>query len=265
MSGDKPDVDLTDRSPKGKRKKTRKWSQITGITLHQTGIHGFSSKAWRKVTSHLGVHDDGTIYLIHPLEAYLWASNSLNKDTVAIEVCGNFRFCEDDEGSYWKKGGGPTLLSDDAREGIRRAIRFIVNEVAANGGEVRYIYAHRQGRRAKSLCPGELVWKAGGVWAQEELGLSDGGFGYKRKTGRPIPSEWDPRFAARQAGIEGPFFFSASDYRYEIDDDAFASVGEHPDEDEEEEAGMTPFEDDDDEDDDDGPLRLTARRPPRRT
>ena len=102
------DVDLRSKSPKDKRKRRRKWSQITGITLHQTGIHGFGERAWPRVTAHLGVHSDGRVFLIHPLESYLWSSDALNRDTVAIEVAGNFLGDLDKPSSYWQQGGGPS-------------------------------------------------------------------------------------------------------------------------------------------------------------
>ncbi len=192
----KIDVDLRELSPKEKRKRVRKWSDITGITLHQTGIHGFGERAWKKVTAHLGVHSDGRVYLIHPLESYLWSSNSLNRDTIAIEVAGNFLGDLDRPNSYWKKGGGPSELSEAMIAGLRRAIRYIIKEIAAQGGRIEHVYAHRQGRGAKSNCPGAAIWIHAGVWAQETLGLGNGpGLDYVRKDGKPIPPEWDPRLA----------------------------------------------------------------------
>lgn len=221
------DVDLRDVSPKDKRKRVRKWSKITGITLHQTAIHGFGERAWKKVTAHLGVHSDGRVYLIHPLESYLWASNSLNRDTVAIEVAGNFLGDLDRPKSYWKKGGGPSELTEAMIAGLRRAIRYIIQEVAAAGGTIEHVYAHRQGRGAKSNCPGAAIWQHAGVWAQTELGLGNGpGLEYLRKDGKPIPPAWDPRLA------DEPLDFS--DDRYVIDwDSSSGEDGEEaPDEDE---------------------------------
>ncbi|MCB9753298.1 MAG: N-acetylmuramoyl-L-alanine amidase [Myxococcales bacterium] len=199
MTHDAPDADLTRQSSPEKRKRERVWSTITGITLHQLGVHRFAESAWPRVTAHLGVHEDGRVFLIHPLTAYLWSSNALNRDTIAIAVAGNFRFSEREPSSYWRGGGGPSRLSPAAEHGLRRSIRYALAQARGRGGAIRYIYAHRQARDCKSLCPGELVWRAGGVWAQEALGLSDGGFGYTRADGRPIPPEWDPRFEQRRA------------------------------------------------------------------
>ncbi len=221
-----PDVDVTDQSPKKKRKKTRNWSKITGITLHQTGIHGFGARAWKKVTAHLGVHSDGRVFHIHPLNAHLWASNGFNRDTVAIEVAGNFLRDENKPNSYWKQGGGPSQLDEKMIDGLRRAIRFIMAEVAAHGGQITHIHAHRQTKKAKAACPGAQIWQHAGVWAQTQLGLSDGGPGYTRGDGQPIPDYWDPRLR------DGPVsFFEEEEF---FDDDAYTSEIdiEHPDEDE---------------------------------
>lgn len=187
-----PDVDLTDVSPTEKRKRIRKWSDITGIVLHQTGIHNFGEKAWKKVTAHLGVHSDGRVFHIHPLPAYIYSSHGFNRDTVAIEVAGNFLGDENKPNSYWKKGGGPSELTEDMVTGIRRAIQWVVSEVDAHGGEVTHIFAHRQASDGRPLCPGAAIWKGGGVWAQEELGLSDGGPNYTRGDGLTIPDYWYP-------------------------------------------------------------------------
>lgn len=220
-----PDVDVTHKSPTKKRKRKRKWSKITGITLHQTGIHNFGARAWHKVTAHLGVHSDGRVFHIHPLESYLWASNGFNRDTIAIEVAGNFLRDENKPNSYWKKGGGPTQLNEAMIAGLRKAVRYIMAEVAAHGGQITHIHAHRQTKKAKAACPGAAIWQNIGVWAQAEFGLSDGGPGYTRGDGQPIPSYWDPRL------LEGPLSFSEEDEFY--DDDAFGAEidVEHPDED----------------------------------
>lgn len=214
------DVDLCAVSPVEKRKRVRAWSAITGITLHQTGIHGFGERAWKRVTAHVGVHSDGRVYLIHPLESYLWASNGFNRDTVAIEVAGNFLRDEGNPRSYWKKGGGPSTLTPVMEAGLRRAIRFIMDEVERNGGRITHIHAHRQANANKASCPGAAIWKAGGVWAQEELGQSDGGPGYTRADGLPIPAYWDPRLPVTRGPIEG---------EPDVDDFEPELGAEHPD------------------------------------
>lgn len=192
-ASDTPDVDVTDRSPQDRRKRTRAWSQITGITLHQTGVHHFPAKAWPRVTCHLGVHSDGSVYHVHPLQALLWASNGFNSSTIAIEVAGNYRREEGRPNSFWSTGGGPSTLTPVIIAGIRKAIRFAIAEVRRSGGRIDLVHAHRQASKGRPACPGEAIWRAGGVWAQTELGLSDGGDGYTIGDGLPIPTAWDGR------------------------------------------------------------------------
>ncbi len=187
------DIDLTDDSPKEKRKGTRDWEDITGITLHQVGVSGMNPKAWRKVTAHLGVHTDGTVYLIHPLPAYLWHGHKLNRDTVGIEVAGNFVGDLSKPESYWKAGGGPDSLNSAQITGLRRAIAYIVNEVKRHGGKIENVFAHRQASSGRTVDPGAEIWQAGGIWAQKKYGLTEGGCDYYRGTGKTIPGWWDEK------------------------------------------------------------------------
>lgn len=223
MTNWSPEVDERARSLVEKRKRERAWSDITGITLHQTGVHGFPAKAWYKVTCHLGVHSDGRVFWVHPLTSLLYASNAFNRDTVAIEVAGNYRGDEERPDSYWKKGGGPSQLDQPMSDGLRRAIRFIMEEAASAGGRITHVYGHRQACRGKTLCPGAQIWRAGGVWAQAELGLSNGPPGYTRSDGRPIPQAWDPSVPP-SFGLDGgddfDFEASAAEGEEEFPDDA---------------------------------------------
>ena len=73
-----------------KRRSFTDWEKITGITLHQVGVRKVGRKAYPKMTAHLGVHHDGTVYVIHPLNTLLWHGHGFNRDTVAIEVAGLF-------------------------------------------------------------------------------------------------------------------------------------------------------------------------------
>lgn len=224
-SGVEPNHDVRHLTPEANRRPARPWTQIKGVTLHQTGMHRFSARAWPKVRAHLGIHHDGSVFWIHPLESRLPASNGFNRDTVAIEVAGNFLRREADVRSYWKKGGGPSTLTPEMVEGLRRAIRFIISEVERHGGRITHIHAHRQTNRNKASCPGEAIWRSGGVWAQRELGLSDGSPGYVRSDGLPIPPYWDDERPVTRSGsiLEEP---DVDDFEPELD-------AEYPDEDEE--------------------------------
>ena len=77
-------------------------------------------------------------------------------------------------------------------------IDFIHKEVIRNGGKIKGIHAHRQAYAPKTSCPGEIVWKTIGVWAQNTYGYTDGGEGYRgpNGNGNPIPRSWDPKRSA---------------------------------------------------------------------
>lgn len=185
-------TDYTKKSPTSKRHGTRKWADITGITLHQTGTSSMGSSAVPKVTAHLLVQQDGKVYLLHPLDAYLWHGDTLNKDTVGIEVVGNFRSDPNDEDSWWRPGGGPTTLGSKQRAGLQKAISYAVGKVKEKGGKITHVYAHRQGAEDRGIDPGAEIWKHGAIWARSRYRLDSGPRGYTRGSGKPIPPYWDP-------------------------------------------------------------------------
>jgi hypothetical protein len=164
-----------------KRRSFRDWDQLTGIVLHQIGVRNVGRAAYPNVTAHIGVHHDGTIYRIHPLPTRRAASDALNPDTVSIEVAGLF--------------GKDTPIPQAQVYGLRQAIRLIQQEVAANGGQIEAIYAHRQGAKDRPLDPQAGLWREGALWAEERLGIPTRPT-YTRAQGRPIPRSWDPRMAA---------------------------------------------------------------------
>lgn len=188
-----PDVDVTGKSPAEKRKRRRKPSEIKGITLHQTGVHGFSEKAWHKVTAHVGVHSDGRVFLIHPLLDKVWHGHTLNNQTVGIEVAGNYPRNPERPDKFWKKGGGPSELTPEVKNGIKRAMAFIKKEIHKLGGDIEGTYAHRQASTNRGGCPGGGIWKAGAIWAERGLGIKT--YPMWTNGGYTIPDYWDPRVA----------------------------------------------------------------------
>jgi hypothetical protein len=201
-----PDVDVTGKSPVEKRKRTRKPSEIKGITLHQTGIHNFGEKAWPKVTAHVGVHSDGRVFLIHPLLDKVWHGHTLNTATVGIEVAGNYPRNPQEPHKYWTTGGGPSELTPEVKNGIKRAMAFIKKEIHKLGGDITGTYAHRQASKDRGGCPGGGIWQAGAIWAERGLGIKT--FPMWTNGGYTIPDYWDPRVAdlkeeAKMSSIPG--------------------------------------------------------------
>jgi hypothetical protein len=106
-------------------------------------------------------------------------------------VEGDPRTVWDDPSTLWREQG--QVLTDESVEATRQAIRRIVARVAANGGEVKALVAHRQSSASRRNDPGSAVWSRIALPMSAELGLSDGGPGFKIGDGRAIPKEWDPR------------------------------------------------------------------------
>lgn len=172
-----------------KRRSFTDWEKVTGITLHQVGVRKVGRKAYPGMTAHLGVHHDGTIYVIHPLNTLLWHGHGFNRDTVSIEVAGLF--------------GINTPLPPAQANGLRQAIRMIQQEVARQGGRISFIYAHRQSSAGRALDPQKAIWQQGAIWAEQNLGINTVPF-HTRGTGKPITAKWDPR-------LEGKAFSGAFD------------------------------------------------------
>jgi hypothetical protein len=74
----------------------------------------------------------------------------------------------------------------------REAIRWIVAEVARHGGSVERLVAHRQASADRRADPGSALWQQVAMTMHAELGLTDGGPGYRIGTGLAVPEAWDP-------------------------------------------------------------------------
>ena len=201
----------------------RHWSSITGITLHQTAT-AFSSETdpavdvssalarVAKIKAHFVVLRNGATAFNMPLDRVAYhAQRVFNASDVGIEIDGYFAGVEGDLATFWKPRSRPNrqpmqIAPEQVANG-RALIRWICKTVAANGGEIRHIHAHRQTHRGKPSDPGESIWRALGSWAKTELGLTyelDDGceiVPHKRNRrgnvwstsgpGRPIPKQWD--------------------------------------------------------------------------
>ena len=57
---------------------------------------------------------------------------------------------------------------------------------------MKFIHAHRQSSADRQSDPGSRIWQDAGIWAQQNLALSDGGKNFKVGTELKIPEAWDP-------------------------------------------------------------------------
>jgi hypothetical protein len=182
--------DRTAHTDPKKRLKVRPLSGVDTIVLHQMSFsRGSVASLYDTVTAHFAVLLDGQILKLHPIESYLAASSDLNDWSVAIEFAGNF---PNENGTYWAGDSGrhvPTGLQIASGQDLVRHL----NEHYG----MYIIYAHRQGEGKvggvgydRSNCPGPDIWYEIGEWAKNELGMEDGGKGYKVGRGMPIPDAW---------------------------------------------------------------------------
>lgn len=193
-----PDVqyaDLTERTGHH-RHGYRPWSQIDAIVLHQTGCAmPLSPGGWVLLRAHVGIPaaNEQHIYLTNPLTSLMYHANAFNRRSVGIEISGNLRGIEGDNRTYWKPGKGPQIASESQIKATRKAIAWICSEASRGGGKITHILSHRQASKDRIGDPGSLVWQEVGMWAMDELGLSDGGPDYKVGSGYRIPKEWCDR------------------------------------------------------------------------
>jgi hypothetical protein len=172
----------------------RRWSQINSIVLHQTACVLPTLASWRPVPIHIGIPRSsgnvGKIFQLHPLTTYLYHANSLNSQSIGIEIEGNFPGLVADKSTHWAKGGGPHVLGAEQIQAARQSIDWIMSEAATAGGKITYMLAHRQSSKSRRGDPGDVIWKEVGIWAMDTYKLSDGGGGFSVGDGYRLPDQW---------------------------------------------------------------------------
>lgn len=177
----------------------RSWKAVTGICLHQTAcLLGERPARWDTVGAHLGVMRSGRVVLLHDFHRIVWHGNHWNSGTVGIEIDGLYEGVLGDPKTIWDD---PTTkvhevgmrATYEAIEATKQTIRWICGVVAKNGGDVRALVAHRQSSKDRQDDPGSELWQAIALPLHTELGLHDGGVGFKLGNGFAIPESWDPR------------------------------------------------------------------------
>lgn len=169
----------------------RPWSKITGITLHQTACDFGRERAsrWSTLQAHVGVSREGWVNWVHDLERVVWHGHGFNDATVGLELEGLYAgIAGNPDGSATPETPTPELV-----KAAQETIRWVFATVTRHGGHLRYLYAHRQSKGSRRADPGQELWQAVALPMMAELGLEDGGLGYCRGSGRPIPEAWDAR------------------------------------------------------------------------
>ena len=182
---------------RGKPKGVRDWSQVTGITLHQTAVVMTRPMQLLNVPVHGGTLPDGSIVLLHDPTALMWHGNGFNSRDIGIEVSCQAAGVEGVPNTLWRPKSKPNLEATEATDeqlvATRELVRGYVKLVASNGGRIRYIHAHRQATSQRVSDPGSRIWLAVGEWARTELGLEVGPPDFAIGTGKPLPDAWTGR------------------------------------------------------------------------
>jgi len=203
-----PGVEFHDRrktaaqahGPGGKWKvRDRPWAQVTGICLHQTAcVLGERPERWDTVGAHVGVTRSGKVIWLHDFNRLVVHGNGWNAGTVGIEIDGLYAGVDGDPSTVWDDPSTPTrerglALTSETVMASKQTIRWIDDTLTGRGADCRALVAHRQSSSTRRNDPGSAIWKEVALAMSAELGLTDGGKGFKLNDGYPIPEAWDPR------------------------------------------------------------------------
>ncbi len=177
----------------------RAWPTVTGICLHQTAcMMGERDGRYDAIGCHVVVCRSGKVLWMHDFDRLIEHGNGWNTRTVGIEFDGLYAGIEGDPKTVWDDPSTArrelaVAPTPEALEAGRQLCRWIVAEVARRGGGIKSIVAHRQASENRRNDPGSAIWQGVAVPLHTELGLSDGGIGFKLGTGYAIPEVWDAR------------------------------------------------------------------------
>ncbi len=184
----------------------RPWTEVKGITLHQTACNlGERVERYDTIGSHFAVLRSGRILRMCDENRIVYHGNGWNAQCVGIEVDGLYAGIEDDPDTAldeamrttWDDPSTPTRekpqqVTPQAMRATRELVRWICWNVYRHGGAVHVLGAHRQASLNRRNDPGEGIWRAVALPLHVELGLEDGGVGFKIG-GYAIPEAWDSR------------------------------------------------------------------------
>lgn len=178
------------------RKGRNAWAKIDTICLHQMACAGPGGwERWKDLAIHFAALRSGVCAWLYDLDTVLWHAHGWNVRSVGIEVEGWYYGVEGCEDTLWTPKGAPEarhhgqVLSPAQVECAREAVRLAVATVAAHGGRIRFIAAHRQSFAEKQSDPGSAIWQAIALPLMAELQLQTAP---TLRGGSPIPEAWDP-------------------------------------------------------------------------
>lgn len=176
----------------------RPWTQVTGVTLHQTACWLSDSKDPARcdaIGAHFVVYPDGSWFWNHDVNVMIVHGNGLNTRTYGIEIDGNFEGVDGKHETLWKGGGRRGQITAAQVATTKAIVCWQGAVIAAHGGAQKVVLPHRVASRDRQDDPGSLAWQLCGIALRDELGLDDGGPGFALHDsagGMPIPEAWDP-------------------------------------------------------------------------
>lgn len=189
-------IDIRSTSNHAERRGRREWPHVTGVCLHQTAcVLGEAPHRYETLVAHIGITHGGKAVWVHDLDQVVWHGNGWNARTIGIEFDGEFAGVAGDPRTLWQpRGGHRTEMTPSAEqiEAGKEVIRWLAAEVAAHGGHVNALVAHRQASAVRRSDPGSAIWQGVALPLNAELGFTDGGRGFRLDDGYPIPAAWDP-------------------------------------------------------------------------
>lgn len=172
---------------KFQRSTRRPVTDIDGLTIHQMGFsRGSDPRRYLGVPAHYIITPDGMISQLHDWETYLYTSSNLNKNTIGVEVAGNFR----GGNGKWRKPEkfGRDVPTPAQIQALRDLVAYVQRELDRQGIKMDALWAHRQGSMNRGIDPGPELWSQVVPWANETLGLVDRS--EETRGGQPIPETW---------------------------------------------------------------------------
>ena len=191
-----PRVDDHRRDHAGRaRRGTNSWARIDTICLHQMACCGSGWDRWRNLAIHYVILRGGAAAWLYDPDALLWHGHGWNFRSIGLEIEGWYAGVEGQPETLWVPRGSTgdrtrsQVLGEWQEEAALQAIHHAVAVVAAHGGRIRYMAAHRQSHRTRQSDPGSQIWRAVALPAMDALGLVTAP---TLPGGRPIPEAWDP-------------------------------------------------------------------------
>jgi len=176
----------------------RKWTEIEGVTLHQTGCDMPQAPyGWDRLNAHFGITREGLLIQVNDCTDMIYHAQGLSPSTIGIEIEGNYRGLANKPNTLWRGGGPACHLNDDMLMALDVLYGMLVGLFAENQMPWKRIYAHRQAKNTRIADPGQEIWQVVAIPWQNKSGATDGGSKFKRRTGKPIPREWAEHYHTR--------------------------------------------------------------------